>query len=124
MINEQEIIKNLEKLKKYFKISSTIEKAQTKYMLRLIHTNNINFYIVAEKYYEIIVSAENSSLLSKSDTFRVFSIKNVENNIIEIAERLSTYHSTICDFKGLFGHMKKLGVKKWMKLNSLKQKLK
>jgi len=128
MTPEQEIKNNLEELKKYFKISSIIEKTNTKYMLHLTQADNINLYIVAmdEKdiYYKISIYGEHNSLIAESKHFSTFSIKNVEAAIIEKAEKLSTYKSHAYDFKAVFGTIKKLGVKKWMKLNSLKQKLK
>jgi len=132
----KEVQKNLEELKKYFKSTDKIEElpANMGYILHIIKvTSDINIFIrvtsenQTKLNYEIRIMQGTSSrtkILANTPLNIVnFSIKNIEEGIIDAAERLCNYKSKT-DYKAIFGSMKKLGVKKWMKLNSLKQKLK
>jgi len=133
----KEIQKNLEELRKYFKISDKIQiaKNDSYYELHLIKVNDIlDIYIRATMYqsankilYELritkgIDNSKGHSLISINfHSIFDFSIENIENGIIEAADRLVKNKGD--DYKNIFGTMRRLGVKKWIKLNSLKQAL-
>jgi len=135
---EQEIQKNLEILKKHFKTNDKIQKSKNGmyYELHLIKVNNIlDIYIRAVVYqttnkilYELRITkgiGTSRKLCLISINFHSifdFSIKNIEDGIIDAVSRLVKNKTE--EYKDIFGNIRKLGVKKWIKLNILKQKLK
>jgi len=135
---EQAIQKNLEILKKHFNINDKIQKSKNGmyYELHIIKVNDIlDIYIRAVVYqntdkilyeFRITKGKEDSKkhrLLSINlHNIYDFSIKNIEDGIIAAASRLVKNKTE--EYKAIFGNMGKLGVKKWIKLNNLKQKLK